>query len=203
MIVMAIIVILLVALVPAINSLGKSSGRKAAIGSLLGTIEQARSNAIKSGRATYVAFPAFSNGSSTTIDRYHYRAFAIFEDDPANPSTPKQLTSWKTLTNGVSLRAKPGVSGSVTDLPDASALTPPATLVFVPESAATVAFHCIKFNANGEIESPPNDVKLTVFEGHVGGATEIVTSSKDANGEPAALESLKIAHLTGRAELTQ
>src|SRR5689334_22329245 len=58
LVVLGILAILLVAIVPAINSLSKSSGRKAAIGNLLGAVEQARAEALKSGRATYIVLPA-------------------------------------------------------------------------------------------------------------------------------------------------
>lgn len=193
----AIIAILLVVLVPAISSLSKSGGRKAAIGSLLGAIEQARVQAIKDGQATYVVFPTFSNATPATLDRYHYKSFAIFEDDSAN-SVLKQLTAWKTLPTGVALRA--AGAGSLTSLPDLATLTPPSVPTFTPDTGATPVFHCIKFNSSGEVEAPPSQVTVSVFEGHVDGAAEVITSSKDANGNPAAMDSLRIARLTGRAE---
>lgn len=200
MVVIGIIAIMLVALIPAVNSLTKSSGRKAAISSLLGAAEQARANAIKTGRATYLVFPTFTGGTAATRERYHYRAFGIFEDDPGGTGTPKQLTNWNTLPTGVTVRAKTGAPGSLTDLPDAASLTPAATFTFTPEPNATAVFYCIKFSSNGEVESPANNVTLTVIEGHVNGTTEVVTSAKDLSGEPAARDSLRIAHLTGRAE---
>ena len=89
LVVIAIIAVMLIAVIPAVNSLSKSSGRKAAIGSLLGALEQARANAIKTGLATYLVFPAFSAATPTTLDRYHFKAFALFEDDPAAAATPK------------------------------------------------------------------------------------------------------------------
>ncbi|MDQ6765329.1 MAG: prepilin-type N-terminal cleavage/methylation domain-containing protein [Verrucomicrobiota bacterium] len=206
MVVIGIIAAMLVAVVPAVNSLSKSGGRKAAIGSLLGAVEQARANAIKTGRASYIVFPAFTSASQATLDRYHYKAFAIFEDDPASTTTPrqlKQLTNWKPLNSGVSLRAKTGVAGSVTDLPVVSSLN--AAITFTVEPTATATYHCIKYNGNGEVEAPAvptTPVMLTAFEGYVSGTAEVITSAKDAAGEPAALESLKIAHLTGRAEIS-
>jgi prepilin-type N-terminal cleavage/methylation domain-containing protein len=203
LVVIGIIAIMLVALIPAVNSLTKSSGRKAAIGSLVGAIEQTRANAIKTGRASYLAFATFSGASADTLDRYNYRAFAIFEDDPGNASTPKQITNWNTLPKGVALRAKPGASGSLADLQDAGSLTPAVTLTFTPDRNATAVFRCLKFNETGglEIAAPATNVMLTVFEGRVDGAAEVVTSAKDASGEPAARESLRIARLTGRAEV--
>lgn len=201
LVVIGIIALMLVVLIPAVNSLSKSSGRKAAIGSLLGTLEQARGHAIATGRPSYVVFPAFTAGDQKTLDRYHYRAFSIYEDDPANPVTPKQITKWQTLPTGVALRANAGAPGSVSDLPP---LTPAPTFTFAPDADATPVFHSIKFDADGKVESgAANYVELAVFEGHVSGTTEVPTGARDPSGQPAARESLRIAHLTGRAERIQ
>src|SRR3954453_4059065 len=97
---------MLAAGIPAINSLSKSGGRKAALSNLLGALEQARTEAIKAGRPTYVVFPDVIPGADASIsDRYAYRSYAIFEDDPDNPTTPKQLTNWRTLPTGISIRS--------------------------------------------------------------------------------------------------
>jgi len=198
LVVIGIISILLVAIIPAVTSLSKSSGRKGAISNLLGAIEQARAEAIKTGQATYVVFATFTAASQTTLDRYNYKSLAIFEDDPANPGTPKQLTKWQTLPTGVTIRSKAGSSESITNLANTSTM-----FTFTPESSTTASFYYIKFNANGEVEappSPPSNVTLAVFEGYVNGGTEVITSAKDTNGEPAARESITIARLTGRAK---
>src|SRR5213595_4326861 len=101
LVVLGMIVILLSALVPAVTSLSKANGRKAAMANLLGGIEQARAEAIKSSQATYVVFPTFGAGTAQSIlDRYNYRSFAVFEDDPLNPATPKQISGWKILPTG-------------------------------------------------------------------------------------------------------
>jgi type II secretory pathway pseudopilin PulG len=198
--VIGIISILLVAVIPVVNSLSKSGGRKAAIGSLLGAIEQAHAQAIKDGQATYVVFPTFTSATQTTLDRYHHKSYAIFEDDPAAPTAPKQLTNWKTLPAGVALRSSG--AGKLSDLTAATTLTPSFTPTFSPEASATAVFQCIKFSSTGEVESPPSppsDVTLTVFEGYVNGSTEVVTGSKDGNGNPLASQSIRVARLTGRA----
>ena len=199
LVVIGIIAIMLVALIPAVSSLSKSSGRKGAVSNLLGAIEQARAQAIKDGRATYVVFPTFTAGTQPTLDRYSYKAYAIFEDDPAAPTVPKQLTNWKTLPVGISLRA--AGAGAVSALPnptDSSALTPAVSITFTPDATAN-PFRCFKFNANGEVESPPSNVLLTVFEGYVSGGAEVITGSKNGTN-PLAIETITIAHLTGRAE---
>src|SRR5438094_8866090 len=102
---MGIVIMALAALVPAVTSLSKSGGRRAARNSLLGGIEQARAEAIKSGQATYIVFPTFASGTQSTLDRYNYRSYSIFEDDAANPGNVKQLTDWKSFPTGIAIRA--------------------------------------------------------------------------------------------------
>lgn len=201
LVVIGIISLLLVAVIPVVNSLSKSGGRKAAIGSLLGAIEQAHAQAIKDGQASYVVFPTFTGGTPATVERYHHKSYAIFEDDPAAPSVPKQLTNWKTLPAGVALRSSG--AGKLADLTASTSLSPSFTPTFSPEAAATAVFQCIKFSSSGEVESPPNNVVLTVFEGYVNGANEVITGSKDGSGNPSAVESINIARLTGRAVSAQ
>src|SRR4051794_2310828 len=53
---MGIVSLLLVAVVPAVTSLSKAHGGKAAISNVMGLFEQARSLAVSSGNATYVVF---------------------------------------------------------------------------------------------------------------------------------------------------
>src|SRR5439155_18727551 len=90
LVVIGIIAILMGLLVPAVTSLSKSNGRKAAIANLLGGIEHARAEAIKSGQPTYVVFPTtLTSTDPNLVQRYSYHSYAIFEDDPLNPATPK------------------------------------------------------------------------------------------------------------------
>src|SRR5213596_1929542 len=55
LVVLGMIVILLSAMIPAVTSLSKANGRKAALANLLGGIEQARAEAINTSQATYVS----------------------------------------------------------------------------------------------------------------------------------------------------
>src|SRR5213596_3643870 len=165
--VLGMIVILLSAVIPAVTSLSKANGRKAAMANLLGGIEQARAEAINTSQASYVVFPTFGAGTAqSTLDRYNYKSYAIFEDNAANP-------------------------GSVNPAP---------TFGFTPDTGTTPAFPCLKFNSNGEVEAPAANVLLGVFEGYVSNGSEVATSGKDANGNPAAVEYIAVAQFTGRAE---
>jgi prepilin-type N-terminal cleavage/methylation domain-containing protein len=205
LVVMGVIAVLLVAIIPAVNSLSKSSSRKGAIGNLKGAIEQARVAAIKDGQPTYVVFATTLPGSpdTGTVQRYSYKSYAIFEEDPAAPATPKQLSPWRTIPTGASMRSKadppntnPSVShGGIDSLP--TGINFP-----FPQTNSSAQFPFIKFNANGEIESPATDVVLVVFEGFVDNGNEIITGAKDPYGNPKSVEILRVYRLTGRAEPT-
>src|SRR5207247_7602931 len=159
LVVMGIIAMMLVALVPAVTSLSKSGGRRAARDSLLGGIEQARAEAIKSGQGTYVVFPTFTSATQSTLDSYNYRSYAIFEDNAASPGNVKQLTDWKSFPAGVALR-----STALSNLADPATLTPPVAFSFAPDASAA-PLKCFKFNSNGEVQAPAGNVLLGIFEG--------------------------------------
>ena len=195
LVVMGIIAIALAALVPAVTSLSKSGGRRAGLNSLVGGIEQARAEAIKSGQATYVVFPTFTSGTQSTLDRYNYRSYAIFEDDAANPGNVKQLTDWKSFPIGVALRAA-GTAG-LSNIADPATLTPPVTFSFAPDASAA-PFKCFKFNSNGEVQAPAANVLLGIFEGYVNSGSEVATT-KDGSGNPSAVEYITVSQFTGRA----
>jgi prepilin-type N-terminal cleavage/methylation domain-containing protein len=196
-IVLGIIAMMLLALVPAVTSLSKAGGRRAARDSLLGGIEQARAEAIKSGQATYVVFPTFTSGTQSTLDRYNYRSYAIFEDNAANPGNVKQLTDWKSLPSGVALRAA-GIA-ALSNLADPATLTPAVTFSFAPDTSAA-PFRCVKFNSNGQVQTPAANVLLAIFEGYVSSGNEVATGPKDGTGNPYATEYLMVSQFTGRAE---
>jgi prepilin-type N-terminal cleavage/methylation domain-containing protein len=211
LVVMAIILLMLAALIPAVTSLSKASGRQAGFNALMGAIEQARAAAIQSAQATYIVFPTFPSGTAqSTLDNYNFKSYAIFEDDAANPGNVKQLTGWKSLPTGTALRAAAytingvNVSRLLSYLQDPNTLTPVPAFTFTPDlNATTSGFRCIKFNWNGEVQAPvttANAVYLGIFEGYVNNGSEVVTGPKDAIGNPFAVQYLTISQFTGRAE---
>ena len=91
LVVIGIISLLMVAVIPAVNSLSKSSGRKGAISNLTSVIEQTRSLALSDARNTYIAVFATSipgTAPPTMVQDYSYRAYAVFEDDASAQLTP-------------------------------------------------------------------------------------------------------------------
>jgi prepilin-type N-terminal cleavage/methylation domain-containing protein len=195
LVVMGIIALLLAALIPVVG-LTKSSGRKGAISLLLGMLEQARTLAIKDGLPSYVVFPAGTPSSTdqNLISRYLYHSVAIFEDeeDPANPGTFKQrqVTEWKVLPTGVSIRSDISASPWATDI----------DFAFTPEGTnKTEKFPYLKFNSSGQVDSPisaTGQLQLRVFEGYVMAGSEHITSSKNFD------ESITVTTVSGRATYT-
>jgi len=186
LVVIAILSILLVALIPAL-SISKSSGRRGAVNNLLGAIEQARAEAIKTGQITYVVFPTLTT-AGVIDERYGYKSFAIFQDDPANPAVPKQLTNWKTLPTGISIRSEISASPWATDI----------SFAFTPTGASkTQNFPHLKFNPSGELQAPvpaATPLAVHVFECYVDASSDKDTSKAKFS------ETIQIASLTGRAE---
>jgi prepilin-type N-terminal cleavage/methylation domain-containing protein len=196
LVVIAIIAIMMGLLVPAVTSLSKSNGRQAAINNLLGGIEQARAQAIADGRYTYVVFAAQPVGGSSTItgqtilDRYFYHSFAIFEDDAGNSANKVQLTPWKILPVGISLRSAISSTPWTSDI----------SFAFTPADAAvTQNFPYLRFNENGEADVPTfasGSIPLGIFEGHIAGTSEKATNSANFT------QTIAIWPHTGRAEYT-
>jgi prepilin-type N-terminal cleavage/methylation domain-containing protein len=201
LVVMGIIALLLVAVLPAVNSLSKSGNRNGATSQLLGVVEQARQIAIRDGQATYVVFPTFAAAPQTTVDRYNYKSYAIFEDDLSmTPVSQKQVSSWNTLPAGVSLRANAAASNAITNLAVPAALPAPTpSFSFSPDTSSSPVFYLIKFNTAGVLEAPARNVLIGVFEGFVRAGTETITGAKDTGGNPLASESILIAQDSGRA----
>ncbi len=147
------------------------------------------------------SFPTFARGTAqSTLDRYNYKSYAIFEDNAANPGSVKQVTALESAANRSGAArgrnrclSQPGRSSQPELRRRPSALR--------PTPGTTPAFRCLKFNSNGEVEAPAANVLLGVFEGYVSNGTEVVTS-KDASGNPAAVEYIVVAQFTGRAEPT-
>lgn len=204
LIVIGIIAVLLVAIVPAVNSLSKSSGRKAAVSNLLATLEQARSQAIKDGRSSYVGLAAEPTGGATgitdqnVISRYFYHAYAIFEDDPSDSTKPKiQVTPWKLFPTGISLRTEisfPSASSTT------NAVWSSTDLAFTPAGASTQKFPFLEFDSTGALIAPAGanigPILVRLFEGSVTGTTEHPTTAANKD------EVISIAPVTGRATYT-
>jgi prepilin-type N-terminal cleavage/methylation domain-containing protein len=200
LVVMGIILLLAAALVPAVNSLSKSSGRKAAISNLTVIIEQARSLALSDARNVYVAFIAElpTTAAPSIIEDYSYRAYAVFEDDTNGNAHTVQVTKWQKLPVGISFRNQNETSGPGTCL-TSTTNTVTASFTFTPIGTPAVCPY-IEFDSTGAVVQPSTaaPMRLVVFEGFVRSGTEAATA-KESTGEPVRDE-IEIGRFNGRAK---
>ena len=123
---MSIITVLLAVLVLGLRGLNGSSNRRAAVGTLMGIFDQARSVAISDGRATYVVFVSAPQGqtqNTTGVPAQMWgQAYALFEDpvlqDNSNASNfvPQQRSAWLYLPTNVAFKCVSTTDGSPASL---------------------------------------------------------------------------------------
>ncbi len=204
MVVIGIISIMLVAVIPVVSSLSKSSGRKGAISNLTVIIEQARSLALSDSRKAYVAFATVlpPNAPPSVVEDYSYRSYAVFEDgaDAAGVPQPRaiQVTKWQKLPSGISFRNQDESAGTGTCL---TSVTNSATAAFsFSPSGATITCPYIEFDSIGSVVQPASvaPMRLVVFEGSVRGGNEVATAH-DASQQPVRDE-IQIGRFNGRAK---
>ena len=200
MVVIGIISIMLVAIVPVVSSLSKSSGRKGAISNLTVIIEQARSLALSDSRNAYVAFagPLPANAAPTLVDEYSYRSYAVFEDDATGVPHAIQVTKWQKLPSGISFRNQNESAGTGTCLTSVTNSTT-AAFSFSP-TGATITCPYIEFDSTGSVVQPTSvaPMRLVVFEGSVRGGNEVATAH-DSSQQPVRDE-IQIGRFNGRAK---
>lgn len=199
LVVIGIIAIMLVAVIPAVTSLSKSSGRKSGISNLSIMIEQARSLALSDSRNTYVAFATTppAGASPAVIDDYSYRAYAVFEDDAAGMPHAIQVTKWQKLPPGISFRSQDESSGPGTCLTSTTNNTTSA-FNFAPTSG-TITCPYLQFDSTGSVVQPTSaaPMRLVIFEGFVRSGTEVPTA-REASQQPVRDE-IEIGRFNGRA----
>lgn len=204
LVVIGIISVMLVAIVPAVNSLSKGAGRKGAVGNLLSGVEQARALAITERRNTYVAFITSLPGSvpPSLAEEYSYRAWAVFADAPGGGARV-QVTKWQQLPRGISFRSveePPEADGRVAGTCITSTTnTQTGSFPFSPASV-TITCPYLQFDLSGSVVQPttPAPLRLVMFEGAVAADAERPTARDSAN-QPVRAE-IQLAKFTGRAK---
>jgi prepilin-type N-terminal cleavage/methylation domain-containing protein len=204
LVVIGIISVLLAALMPAVTSISKSTGRKGAIGNLLSLLEQARALAITGHQNAYVAFATdiAPPVPRSIAHQYSYKAYAVFADDAAS-SGIIQITKWQKLPMGISFRSRnepPDENGNVNGTSVTSGSNTITMPFFFAPATSSLAFPYLKFDPTGTIVEPttPAPMRLVVFEGTATANAEIPTA-KEASGEPVRDE-IQITKFTGRAK---
>jgi prepilin-type N-terminal cleavage/methylation domain-containing protein len=185
LVVMGILAIMLVALIPAVSSLSKSGGRKGAVSNVMNTLEQARSLAVSSGRATYVVF-----ADQTTPEGYRCKAFIVFQDD-AN-FTPQAITKWNFLPTGIAFRPNSGVLTGQSGSPKVKFVCP-GTL-----GSTALELPFIKFDSSGMAPLPSGGLWIDMFAGFVdnSGQQSFTDKQQQTSGK---YDSIVVARFSGRA----
>jgi type II secretory pathway pseudopilin PulG len=186
MVVIGIIAAMMVAIVPAVNSISKSSGQKSAISNVMNALEQARSLAVTSGSATYVVFADQTIG----LESHRCKAFVIFQDNATFQQVP--VTKWYFLPTGISY-------------------LPAIGLLAAPSAGSQLTFNCpqpigakslpyVKFEPSGMVTVPddPNSLFVNFFAGSVSSGGQ--TNYTDKNQQTAQkFDSVVLARFTGHA----
>lgn len=183
LVIIGIIAILLVAVVPAVTSLSKSGNRKGAISNVMNALEQARSLAITSGRATYVVF-----ADHTVPEAYRCKGFVVFHENES--FTPQAASKWYFLPTGVSFRPKSGVLTAQTASPKI-AFTCPGSIGPTP-----LELPFIKFDTNG-MATASGGLWIDLFAGFVDadGEQRFTDKQQQTSGK---YDAVVIAPFTGR-----
>lgn len=195
LVVIGIISLLLIAVIPAVNSLSKSNGSKAAVSNFMNAVEQARALAITSRSATYVVFgdETLSSTDNTSPDRYRAKAYIIFRDENF---VPVAVSKWYFLPAGISfLPGSSANSGLMTDKDPMIKFSCPGSV-----DPAPVALPFLKFDPNGTVAFPtnPNILFVKFFSGFVsrGGQTTFTDKTQKTSQK---LDAVTVSRLTGRA----
>lgn len=184
MVVIGIIAIMAVGIVPALISLTKGNGQKAAVSTVMNALEQARALAVTSGSATYVVF-----ADATVTKDYRCRAFIVFQDDKNFAQVP--VSKWSFLPTGIAFRPNKGLL----TLPPASART------FKCPVLGEVPLPYAKFDANGMISLPSdaNILFIHLFAGSVVDASGGMSYTDAHQKSVQKFDSVVLARFTGRA----
>ena len=184
LVVIGVISVMLVAIIPAVTSLSKSSGGKSAVSGLMNSLEHARALALTSGSATYVVF-----AGDTTPEHYRCKAYIVFQEKNFIPTA---VTKWNFLPTGISF------------LPSQGLLTSQTVVEFLCPgdiSATPLALPFIKFDASGMVAAPAVATGLFVnfFSGFVDqGGTPIYTDKHQETEQK--FDQIKVAPFTGSAQ---
>lgn len=207
-----IILILTTITAMAVRGFNGGLSRRAAVGNLMGVLDQARTIAISDGRPTYVVFVSAPSGHMQNApglpDTMWGRAYALFEDKEVTDGmsaadfSPGQRSAWMYLPSGVAFQCS-GVPSLTASLP-----APDDPTAF-PVRSATLSLPYLKFDATGQIVDHNGELvdagspclRLLLFEGvATGTGVEIVTRR---TADPSyAFDEILLHATTGRAVYT-
>lgn len=210
-VVIAILVIMMSLLIPAIGGFSSTFGRRGAVNILMNTFEQARVAALESGQTVYVGF-ANDQLPSSKQDMY-YSSFIVFRDatdeerDPngdGNTSDGQFYTvikKWTPLPKNISFKR---VNNSLVPLTGGNLSINYTNL----NKALPASFQLsgdipgIAFNSAGTIEGGSNPLQLFLYEGYFLNNQDNFTRNNAVQQSAAGLfEKITFSRYTGRAQL--
>ena len=217
-----IILILTTITAMAVRGFNGSLSRRAAVGDLMGVLDQARTVAISDGRPTYVVFASAAAGGAQATgapaDFQWGRAYALFEDREitdgmsAADFPPEQRSAWMYLPTGVAFKCDSRRDGTP---PSLTASLPAADdPTMFPVRSAALSLPYLKFDAAGQIVDCHGDLvdagspclRVLLFEGSATGtgvetATQR-TAENPVDGKKYTLDEILLRATTGRAQYT-
>lgn len=183
LVVVGIIAVLLSMTVPAIQGLARSSGRRAAVNTVMAVFDQARALALSQRRPSYVVF-----GTELTMtDDTRFKSVAIFQDQTDATIPPVMVSKWISLPQGICFK---NVNPSFVSAPTKSFTC----------GSTTRTLPYVKFNSTGSVLEPTNPALLQVlfFQGFTAtNGTQISTNSQQASIPQ---EKITVSFYTGRAK---
>ncbi len=208
--VMGIMLTMLAMVVPALNDVLGSKGRKGAVSILLNTFEQARVAALEQSTDVYVGFADGGiPGQEAKTKDFPYTRFIVFrnsiaEIDGATAPRYIALTKWQSLPKGISFKSGTGLLNGSGATPTAHKL-PIAPVDKFPSITSDYSMPVLQFSNTGIIRQPTSRLELYIYEGFWGGSgtTDVFTRRRgqsDTDGT-SLYERIKFARYTGRAEL--
>lgn len=195
--VVALMIILMSLMLPAVKSLVGSAGRRGAISQILGTFDNARVAALESGTSVYVGF---ADATFPEPDM-RYRSYIVFRprldsDDPPQ-GTPGGspyvfLTKWRRLPQGIAFNSR--IEFSVLGSSGASRTIEPADQF---PRIASGKIPVVEFRSHGGIAQPDSQhLRLFLYEGFYDSGADVVTRRQDE-----LLDVIALARFTGRPRL--
>lgn len=191
--VIAVIIIMMSMLLPALGGFGSTSARKGAVTMLMNTFEQARVAALETGQTVYVAF---ADADDHPSEDAAFAAFIVFREatDEERAATPSAdyllLKRWTRLPKNISFRR---VANSVIPADGSGTVF---TNLPLPGGKNSATFPSIAFTGSGAIEGGGSVPPLFLYEGYFANGQDNYT--RDANE---LFERISFSRYTGRAQL--
>jgi hypothetical protein len=198
--VVAVILMMMGLLLPAMSGWGSVAGRRGAVTMVMSTLEQARVAALESGQDVYVGFAPvdFPEASMRCAGIMVFRKGSEEESVAGKPYVI--LKKWTALPKNIAFKRvdqslMPTSTADLPSFPDLSAAMGGAY-------ANVTSFPVVKFNSSGAVEGGSNPLQLFLYEGYYANGQDNFTRNADDQSGPSALfEKISISRYTGRVQL--